>query len=1694
MKSKDKVSTKIANRIIASIAIIATILIACAVKSSAMYVFRNGYYDVPMQDGSTVQWNGNFEAFNQEQMMPSFNGLNNPTGMFPQAFPGRSTGDLQQAGGTIFCADQGKMVRSNLSSRTEIPLYGQGSYSINTAIKKLKNILINKAKTKHSNISNDNDVILTDYKIVGKIDDVEEGFEVVEPYNNETKEEFEKRVAYISKKMEEDLQDQIAKAIGNDRYSSDISGIDETSDEASFAEYVMDGQYKYKQNEQGINEKNNKLAYVLSTHESYRYYRETYDYEHIRDSFKYTGLDEQTAYWMLYDPDVKGPKGLDSLAKNHLTQKGQQLANEAEDYEKFLEEFNAVNTEGISEDSYKQKANFENVKAQVMVNAKDKKYIVGPFKINYPDYTDVSYINGLTITKYKGGKQVGETLEHSEKIVKTGDGNYDYTTETHNDFSIICQKPATASNGLRLQYPAANTYFYVEIPAGDVAFDSITLGANFEYLKSCSITTDSLEAVVNAKIHKAIVNDGHLIGKIEYKADGQTYTEEITEDDVKSDDYEGLKLLQAKTYNGGGEGKSNAQPLTHSSKEKREYANCKITTTIDYGFRIKLGGKVWCDAKAGKESKYNGQYDSKEELMSGIKVTLYKQVTDTNVTDTNVKETYTSATYIENKGNKNEYSKDTYPCNYLFEDLDPFERYRVEFTYNGQYYQPTTYKAEGVSWDDSSKGLEKINERKSFNKKFEEIKSSPNNYKNGKVYSREDLSEKGYIDKYGNITQEGKNSEAASFIKDCMITSYTTTGKYIKKNSNKLVIKNGKPVITIVTKEDLEYEYYPTKSHFISSDITSSDNDLASKICTDIEGNSFYINDYKNCLYSGEGNILSINQGLVLRERADLALKKDVFNAVVKINGKTETYKYNKRDANQDGCWEIRARESDAYYNTSYTREVYKEDYNAVENKDNPQGLDVYVTYRLTIRNQSETLKTSVTEVVDYYDKEYEFVRAYLGDRQGNENTEVRINANSTSRYRGTEKNTEGYNRVYLTGMEKLQKDSDNDKDMYIYVTFKVNRDSNNKIILDDNDAGKANIAEINGYKTYYGDNAHSPNEGNKNTNMQEYKPGDSAGLIDEDSTPGNLTTSDPKDFEDDTDKAPNIKVILNKDPRQVSGYVWEDARTETEENSRNSRIGNGKKDNGEQGAKGVTVELVDANGNVAKVYDGTQWKDAKTITTSDDGKYTISGFIPGDYYVRFVYGKADESGKEDSDQAVKYNGQDYKATIYNYQPGFDYNNPDNPESQFDLKILDNANQSGNIVSNAKDVWGDKNTPGTREYVNYYCNGKEKGKVQNALANQLNTRNSKEFKDNVYMNAETPKMVAEIEYGRQKSNTNDNGGSNIGESNYDKSGHYVVPVSFGLQERAKAQLKVTKEVENVQVTLANGSILFDASGRATNVLWQGHKAHGPDTENTYKEKYNYKDKLLRQPEVRTKSTEKGKIQLTMDEELMHGANLKVTYKISIANIGEVDYKDKEFYYLGKESNAETNIVYTKSNSIIDYVGFKAGDGNNLTRNNLQFYAKDNDPAWEVVSSVDDLVNQGIIDKAKLYTTIIKQDFDKELKPILVDADKDKAKSVITTKLVLTQTLTADSKNDDKSYDNITELVSTSNTVGRRMAYSVVGNQDPTAEPAEIDADDAQTVTILPPFGQKNIYYVLGAAIAVILIAGVVVTIRVIKKK
>ena len=102
------------------------------------------------------------------------------------------------------------------------------------------------------------------------------------------------------------------------------------------------------------------------------------------------------------------------------------------------------------------------------------------------------------------------------------------------------------------------------------------------------------------------------------------------------------------------------------------------------------------------------------------------------------------------------------------------------------------------------------------------------------------------------------------------------------------------------------------------------------------------------------------------------------------------------------------------------------------------------------------------------------------------------------------------------------------------------------------------------------------------------------------------------------------------------------------------------------------------------------------------------------------------------------------------------------------------------------------------------------------------------------------------------------------------------------------------------MTLANNSVLFDAVEKATNVLWMDHTAHGQDTKNVYSTNKNYKNYLMLNPIVRSKSSQaKAKVQLTMDQELMHGATLQITYAITVANVGEVDYKEDQFYYTGK---------------------------------------------------------------------------------------------------------------------------------------------------------------------------------------------------
>lgn len=1600
---------------------------------------------------------------------------------------------------------------------------------------------------------------------------------------------------------------------------------------------------------------NTKLSFVLTTMEN--------AYSGVTGSIRnrYSLSDIQTAHWLVADLDGRVPDA------GHLTDNGKTLFKKAESYQNFVDTYINGNgykaqIHGMKSDSYASgtktgKQDEENTKsvtndpqaeAQVIVNQATKSYIVGPLSTTYPYYEDISYIKAIYLVTDKG-------TDNEKTLV------YDENTD---DFEIeFIGATVSGSNGLKKKYPASNAKFYVKFSAEKTNYPkTVNMYVDLEYLEKSTVKFNILDTKANVyqyigyvssvNYNKYRLREGYGNGTIRYtyfkknwigktvirygkvKTSGLSSSKgvvvvqpfvQMTEYPVRSLRAQQLRVALdgSRTYN--------VYTATVSGKPDSKKPDTPDTPDDDIDIPInltfELGGRVWVDGTVGKENDYDGLFNKQTDTpMSNVKVSLYQ----VSGLDGNQSGKFIAATTTDNNGE------------YLFQNQNAMYQYYVKFTYNGQYYQPTVYNVnrQDSNWDNTSKGLDILKERDTFNASFREIGSAPKNTVTtnnpSEMHTRDELEEAGTIDKFGNINGEvssnGERKSKDEYVNQSMMDAYTCNGTSTK-------------------------DLYPGFQVFVTEDFLNAKSNTAQIL-------KFVAAQKIETLYKNPDVMHHINLGLVLREQLDLALRKDVYKATLEINGKTQVYKYNKRenletDAAGNSYWEIKTRISDGYYSYDYSRELYREDYDYKVNNyqivDNTTTLDnlglsedselkVYVTYKFTIRNRSENIAAAVTEVVDYYDADYTYVqdRSYLGDNDGNKIGNVYLK--DASRY-GVETQTTiaGYKNLYITGEQSYSNaandtvtsnmfplsDPDSNKDVYFYVTFMVNKDDARNILLDEDAAsgtakgvGKENIAEINGYKSYYGQKAKAPNTGNSQT-QQEYKTGDIAGIADCNSTPGNLNPTDvPKDgvikyenFENDTDKAPNIRIILNRDNiRTVEGTVFEDTRNVDEQNA---KVGDGLKDN-ETGINGVRVQLVELRqGKDGKTYEYI-WKEVLSGNTDSttpiinnnglvpnysidtanaDGKYKFESFAPGNYIVRFIYGSGESTvlgttytnyntGNEEENPVTNlyasqegykkktegsgysassaniglnknsYNGQDYKSTSYqvgvnngsgaytnNKTGSYEYNFSEADKGQYsDAKDI--MNKDDNVVNVAPNADYLVNCNNARKNVEAYSNGDMTNNLAEILAsyesipeyngtkytaeemkNLLN-----EFMKNTYMIAESGKIDVNFEYNRNGeepgvTNTSGTGHDNIGKENYQMAGYYVLKdLDLGLVQRPKAQLKVTKQITNVKLTLANNSTLFDASARATNVLWINHVAHGQDTENEYSTNKNYSNSLMLNPVVRQNSTNKGKVQLTMDEELMHGSTLQITYAITVANIGEVDYNEEQFYYTGKVADTST-IVKTDPRVLVDYVGtqvheYISNDDNTATRNNLQFNKAQNQD-WEVISS-DELLNNGLLNKkleanVKNYTEnhIIRTTAaSKGLIPIIADQRnvKDKianafksdplhaletvnsTQSVSGVKLVLTQMITQDSSSDDRIYNNMTELVTTQNTVGRKMSYSVVGNQDPTLEPQEIDADDSQEVVILPPFGNTHLFYVLGGAIALILIAGITITLVVLKKR
>lgn len=841
-------------------------------------------------------------------------------------------------------------------------------------------------------------------------------------------------------------------------------------------------------------------------------------------------------------------------------------------------------------------------------------------------------------------------------------------------------------------------------------------------------------------------------------------------------------------------------------------------------------------------------------------------------------------------------------------------------------------------------------------------------------------------------------------------------------------------------------EYYPTnKNATFGTDLLTNYVNLG--LWRRQEFNAQLTKDVVEVTTTSNGN--SLTTPFNSKEKALYYIKdymNDYTNAIKENNGKINLAK--QYADSQQGIY-INRLNAQYYYNKYYDRPIKQSEYMGQRN------LEVEIKYRITVYNLSQSLETQIIEVVDYYDDSLQLTSAVV-NTNGKNISNDKSSAVSESIYgQVTEKSFPGFNKVYIRLQNKQLATGEG---ITIDLTYKVKRMALQGFEGYINIGEKTNIAEINGYKTYYSANTSTPNRhgaiiGNNTT---------VAGLIDVNSTPGNLETIEEItngviNFEDDSDKT-TATLTITDDPTPpdsdtppdsntpidstniIDGCVWED----------NNK--NGIRDLGEEKIAGVKVALCtrinDQLGTGEKQVDWIQryneknynkytYKVVKEETTDQNGEYSFKDVEKGDYYVLFGYGLDDATvltnNKENETNKIlgktgsntkSYNGQDYKSTIFQA-------NLENGE--YDLEEIKeyDKNLNDKYVSDAIDDWG--RVKEVNEYSKIQTNHiaevlASPTKVPTYLGEQYGSdlmgRLVDELTTNTWKIAKTPKIeVKEV-----------------------KGGERIPNVDLGLVERPKTQLQITNNVENVKVTLSDGSIVFDATQTA-------EATKGNETKNV----------IWKSNRSATKGITGGFIQLYLDEELMYGATIQITYKMQINELNDyVEYEGLEYYAKGR-TNSE-NKVESKAKKLVCYIP-----------NKMQLNETGN---WKT-TNIDTIIDKNLVND-KLKDTISSQSNTISK----IEADNINNAYLNNNMLTISQLITKESAQG--GYECKVEIVELENAVGRRMETSIVGNFNPANDPVENDEAKAEDVTVMPPFGIGQVfYYILTIVIAGMLVVGII---------
>ena len=286
------------------------------------------------------------------------------------------------------------------------------------------------------------------------------------------------------------------------------------------------------------------------------------------------------------------------------------------------------------------------------------------------------------------------------------------------------------------------------------------------------------------------------------------------------------------------------------------------------------------------------------------------------------------------------------------------------------------------------------------------------------------------------------------------------------------------------------------------------------------------------------------------------------------------------------------------------------------------------------------------------------------------------------------------------------------------------------------------------------------------------------------------------------------------------------------------------------------------------------------------------------------------------------------------------------------------------------------------------------------------------------------------------------------DSTGDKFVYKAKNIDFGIVERPRQEIELKKRVKNMKLTLANGQVITDIE------IDENGKITGQ------------KDGIVYMGPSQNTEPKNGFLKLEMDNELIEGSKLEVTYQIKAINKSELDYATEEYYKYGTPGGQIVTIV---PSAVIDYLdkdwGFDNEKNPDWTVKNIEEIK--NLVAEVVYNNEESTINNKII----LYTEKLRT----ELKP---SETKDVALNV--SKILTTA--------EDISLDNETEIIKVDKPHGGSDIPSTPGNYIPGTGEKEPDDSTSETVIITPSTGANMNFIIpisVGLVALVILGTGVV---------